>query len=63
MFPDWVRCCGSSLPYGGTAPTGPLSRSVSVGVVDVVGGGPHVGLIPPSRVGDFRAEVREIFEF
>ncbi|XP_066984278.1 calcium-activated chloride channel regulator 1-like [Macrobrachium rosenbergii] len=56
--PAWPRCCGSVVPYTTGRPTGQLSRTLTVGVIDIVGG-KHSSIfsIPPSRIGDFRAEI------
>lgn len=45
------------LPYSTSRPTGHLSRTVTVGVVDLVGGEQSLAHIPPSRIADLRAEV------
>ncbi|XP_069992255.1 calcium-activated chloride channel regulator 1 [Penaeus vannamei] len=55
--PDWQRCCGSEVPYTTGRETGHLSRTVTVGLVDIVGGGKNLTHVPPSRISDFRAEI------
>ncbi|XP_053629799.2 calcium-activated chloride channel regulator 1 [Cherax quadricarinatus] len=55
--PAWPRCCGSRVPYTSTLPIGNLFRSVTVGVIDLEGGQHSLAHIPPSRIGDLRAEV------
>ncbi|ROT68760.1 hypothetical protein C7M84_013083 [Penaeus vannamei] len=54
---DWQRCCGSEVPYTTGRETGHLSRTVTVGLVDIVGGGKNLSHVPPSRISDFRAEI------
>ena len=53
----WPRCCGSVVPYATTRPTGQLSRTVTVGVMDLMGGDRSLSHIPPSRIGNLRAVV------
>ena len=45
------------MPYTGTVQAGVLSRSVTVGILDVTGGPTIRGLVPPSRVGDLRVQI------
>ncbi|KAK7024522.1 hypothetical protein SK128_010206 [Halocaridina rubra] len=56
-YPEVPRCCGSVVPYSTSRPTGRLSRTVTVGIIDIVGGEGSLSHIPPSRIGDFRAEI------
>ncbi|KAK3856626.1 hypothetical protein Pcinc_037065 [Petrolisthes cinctipes] len=55
--PAWPRCCGSVVPYNTGRPTGSLYRTNTVGLVDLKGGEHSLSHLPPSRVGDFRAEI------
>ncbi|RXG61148.1 hypothetical protein Avbf_07597, partial [Armadillidium vulgare] len=51
------NCCGSVVQYSRTIDAGFLSRSVSVGILDLVGEHASLGIVPPSRVGDLRVTV------
>ncbi|XP_045130523.1 calcium-activated chloride channel regulator 2-like [Portunus trituberculatus] len=55
--PVWPRCCGSVVPYATTRPTGQLSRTVTVGLIDLIGGERSLSHIPPSRIGNLRAVI------
>lgn len=45
------------VPYATTRPTGQLSRTVTVGLIDLIGGERSLSHIPPSRIGNLRAVI------
>ncbi|CAL4183763.1 unnamed protein product, partial [Meganyctiphanes norvegica] len=62
VTPD-VRCCGSVVPYTSSRPTGMVSRTLTVGILDLVGASYRPASVfshvqaPPSKIGNFQAEV------
>lgn len=57
LFSDGPHCCGSRVQHSRTVNTGRLSRTASIGLLDVLERSSHGDEIPPSRVGDFRVQV------
>ena len=48
------------MSYSGTQDSGTLSRSVTVGMLDVTGGSIIPGLASPSRIANLRVQVNAI---